>query len=104
MFLGAILSCRSIMDADFSSSFLADRGMYDYCNCTATATATGMVQRSTPWYQLDTPIALTPTELHSLILRDTLGNARRGTNSTEAENQRAGHLFYAVWWTRKYNC
>src|SRR5262245_48538889 len=45
-----------------------------------------------------------PTELHSLILHDTLVKARHGTNSTEAENQRAGHLFYAAGWTRKYDC
>jgi hypothetical protein len=87
-------------NVNFGASFLPERAP----GCTATATATGVVQRCTPWYQLDTPIALTPTELHSLTLHDTLVNSAPETNSTEAENQRAGHLFYAVWWTRKYNC
>src|SRR2546422_11029448 len=68
----------------FRAQFVVDRGP---CT-TATATATGVSLHCIPWYQLDTPIAATPTELHSLILRDTLVNARRGTNSTEVENHR----------------
>ena len=46
----------------------------------------------------------TLTELPSMILRDTLVYQLPGTNSTAAENQEAGHLLYAAWWTRQDDC
>jgi hypothetical protein len=51
---------------------------------TATHTATGMSLRCIPWYQVDTPVAATHTELSSMMLRDTLVNKQLGIVSTMA--------------------
>jgi hypothetical protein len=45
-----------------------------YCNCTATATATRVVHRCTPWYQMNILSAATLTTVYSVIRHDTRGN------------------------------
>jgi len=42
-----------------------------YCHCTATATATGVIRRGTPWYQVNIPSVATLTTAYSVILCDT---------------------------------
>src|SRR6516162_4396997 len=53
---------------------------------------------------MNTQVCIIPTQLHLLIRHDTLFHSALGTNSIEAESQRAGHFFYAAWWTRQYDC
>jgi len=43
-----------------------------YYNCTATATATGVVHRGTSWYQVNIVSTATLTTAYSVIRCDTL--------------------------------
>ena len=42
------------------------------CSLTVTATATGMIQHDTPWYQVNIRIAAALTTVYSVVRRDTL--------------------------------